>query len=159
MSTYHPRQHALLTPRERAHALRRGWHDQILGALMLGASLALVLVPMATQDGPKDAQVNEMVVGVILIFVTGRRLYRGGGVLSDVVVGLGGLWMIVSPFLLDLQNTAADHATRVLDIAVGSVLVVLAAISLLVLREDRQAAGGEAHGHLARRTRHVPGRR
>ncbi|MFF5448028.1 hypothetical protein [Streptomyces sp. NPDC012888] len=135
--------HHQAAPRDRAHELRQGLHDEILGFLMLVAATALVLFPMITQDGPKDAQVNEALVGLVLMYVAGRRLYRGGGVRSDVVIGLGGLWMIVSPFLLGLQNTAVDNGTRVLDIAVGCVLVALAAISLLVLRRDRRARGEE----------------
>ncbi|MFD8410996.1 hypothetical protein ACFV2Q_04415 [Streptomyces sp. NPDC059650] len=102
-----------LTPQGRAHVLRQGFHDEVLGLPMFAAALALWIFPMITQDGPKDAQVNEALVGLVLLLVTGRRLYRGGGVLSDVVIGLGGLWMIASPFLLGLQDTAMTNDTRV----------------------------------------------
>ncbi|CAL9623673.1 hypothetical protein SUDANB120_05927 [Streptomyces sp. enrichment culture] len=146
MSVYHHQQMQQQTmPRADAqHILRQGFHDQILGLLMFIAATALWVVPMATQSGPKDAQVNEAVVGILLTFVVGRRLYLGGGVRSDVVVGLCGLWMIVSPFVLGLQKTAVDRASLILDVAVGSVLVLLSAISLLVLRADRRATEGAA---------------
>ncbi|NXY93238.1 SPW repeat protein [Streptomyces sp. BR123] len=147
-----------LTRQDRAHVLRQGFHDEILGLLMFAAALALWLFTMITQDGPKDAQVNEAFVGLVLMFVAGRRLYRGGGVLSDVVIGLGGLWMIASPFVLGLQNTAMNSGTRIFDIAVGTVLVVLAAISLLVLRRDRQATGGQEHRPSAETVRKAGGR-
>ncbi|MFD3534867.1 hypothetical protein [Streptomyces sp. NPDC058664] len=128
-----------LTPRvsDPSHVLRRGAHDQIMGLLMLAVSVLLLLMPMATQLGPKDAQINEMLVGLVVAFTAGRRLYRGAGPRSDVVVGLAGVWLIVSPFLLDAQNTAVHTADRMLALMAGSVLVALSLVSLLIWRLDR----------------------
>ncbi|MFG2772768.1 hypothetical protein [Streptomyces sp. NPDC048350] len=132
-----------LTPRvsDPAHVLRQGVHDQVLSALMLIVGIVLLVVPMATQTGPKDAQVNEFVVGLIVAFTAGIRLNRGAGVRSDVVIGLTGAWLIVSPFLLDAQNTGILAANRTLAFAAGSVLVVLSLASLLVWRLDHKGTG------------------
>ncbi|WP_418960330.1 SPW repeat domain-containing protein [Streptomyces tritici] len=120
-----------------AHVLRQGAHDQILGLVMLLVAVVLLVMPLATQTGPKDAQMNEMLVGLVVAFTAGRRIYRGGGVLSDLVVGLAGAWLIVSPFVLDLQNTAVHTVDRTLAFAAGGVLVVASLLSLLVWRMDR----------------------
>ncbi|MGW7454364.1 SPW repeat domain-containing protein [Streptomyces sp. NPDC054787] len=137
MALYHP--HRTTVPPAQAHAFRQGIHDQILGLVMLAASAALWIFPMATHGGAKDAQVNEVLVGVILMLVVGARLYRGSSWRSDLLVGLAGLWMIASPFVLGLQNAAVDNGSRILDIAVGAVLVTASVISLLVVRADHRA--------------------
>ncbi|WP_030840321.1 SPW repeat domain-containing protein [Streptomyces sp. NRRL F-4474] len=142
MATYHS--HHAAVPAAQAHAYRQGLHDQVIGLIMFAASAALWIFPMATHDGAKDAQVNEAVVGAILMFVVGLRIYRGSTWRSDAIVGLAGLWMIVSPFVLGLQDAAVDDGNRVLDIAVGAVLVATSLISLLIVRADRRAADADA---------------
>ncbi|MFE6224214.1 hypothetical protein [Streptomyces sp. NPDC057854] len=121
-----------------SHVLRRGAHDQILGLLMLAVAVLLLLMPMATQVGPKDAQINEMLVGLVVAFAAGWRVYRGGNLRSDTVVGLAGVWLFVSPFVLDVQNTAVHTADRMLAIVAGGVLIVLSAASALLWRLDRK---------------------
>ncbi|GAA3389223.1 SPW repeat domain-containing protein [Streptomyces roseoviridis] len=120
------------------HVLRQGAHDQLLGLLMLVVSAVLLLMPMATQTGPKDAQINEMLVGLVVAFTAGRRVYRGGGLWSDAVVGLAGVWLVISPFVLDAQNTAVHTADRMLAIVAGGVLVVLSAASMVLWWLDRR---------------------
>ncbi|MEU4358284.1 SPW repeat domain-containing protein [Streptomyces virginiae] len=142
MATYHS--HHAPVPARQAHAYRQGMHDQVIGLVMFAASAALWIFPMATHDGAKDAQVNEAVIGAILMFVVGLRIYRGSTWRSDAIVGLAGLWMIASPYVLGLQNAAVDNGSRVLDIAVGAVLVVTSLISLLIMRADRRARGADA---------------
>ncbi|OEJ35151.1 SPW repeat domain-containing protein [Streptomyces subrutilus] len=142
MAIYHS--HHTAVPPPQAHAFRQGIHDQLLGVVMFAASAALWIFPMATHDGAKDAQVNEAMIGTLLMVVVGLRLYRGSSWRSDAIVGLAGLWMIASPFVLGLQNAAVDNGSRILDIAVGAVLTTAALISLLILRADRRAEGSEA---------------
>ncbi|MFH8253891.1 SPW repeat domain-containing protein [Streptomyces roseolus] len=129
-----------LTPRvsDPPHVLRQGAHDQILGVLMLVVSVVLLLVPMATQTGPKEAQVNGMLVGLVVAFTAGWRVYRGGSPRSDAVVGLAGVWLLVSPFVLDAQDTAVHTVDRMLAIVAGGVLIVLSVASLLLWRPDRE---------------------
>ncbi|OKK16010.1 hypothetical protein AMK16_25035 [Streptomyces sp. CB00455] len=136
--------HRPSVPPGQEHAFRQGIHDQVLGLIMFAASLALWVFPMATHDGSKDAQVNEAMIGMVLLFVVGMRLYRGSTWRSDVLVGVVGLWLIASPFVLGLQKTAVDNGNRILDITVGIILVTTSAISLLVVRADRRAAASEA---------------
>ncbi|MFD3700351.1 hypothetical protein ACFWUZ_30210 [Streptomyces sp. NPDC058646] len=142
MAIYHP--HHTAVPPAQAHAFRQGIHDQVLGVVMFIASAALWIFPMVTHDGAKDAQVNEAMVGAFLMFVVGLRLYRGSSWRSDAIIGLAGLWMIASPYVLGLQETAVDNGSRVLDIAVGCVLVTASLVSLLIVRADRRAEAAEA---------------
>ncbi|MEU2118139.1 hypothetical protein ABZ567_21440 [Streptomyces sp. NPDC016459] len=121
-----------------AHTLRQGAHDQVLGLLMLAVGVLLVLMPMATQLGPKDAQVNELLVGLVVAFTAGRRMYRGSGPWSDAVMGIAGVWLVVSPFVLDAQNTAVHTADRMLAFVTGGVLVVLSLVSALIWRLDHK---------------------
>ncbi len=145
MALYHS--HHTAVPPAQAHAFRQGIHDQVIGVVMLAASAALWIFPMATHDGAKDAQVNEAIVGGFLMFVVGLRLYRGSSWRSDAIIGLAGLWMIASPYVLGLQTTAVDNGSRVLDIAVGCVLVTASLVSLLIVRADRRAEAVEAVRH------------
>ncbi|MFD5932458.1 hypothetical protein [Streptomyces sp. NPDC060333] len=131
--------HHTAVPPAQAHAFRQGVHDQVIGIVMFVASATLWIFPMATHDGAKDAQVNEAMIGAILMFVVGLRLYRGSSWRSDVIVGLAGLWMIASPYVLGHQDAAVDNGSRVLDIAVGCVLVTTSLISLLIVRADHRA--------------------
>ncbi|MGW0118589.1 SPW repeat domain-containing protein [Streptomyces sp. NPDC003327] len=119
------------------HVLRQGAHDQLLGLLMLAVAVLLLLMPMATQVGPKDAQINEMLVGLVVGFTAGWRIYRGGSLRSDAIVGVAGVWLLVSPFVLDAQNTAVHTADRMLAIVAGSVLIILSVASALLWRLDR----------------------
>ncbi|GGT72171.1 SPW repeat domain-containing protein [Streptomyces lateritius] len=126
-------------PRDRAarREFRSAVHDQLLSLPMLLAAVALVLGPMVSQAGPKDAQMNELIVGIALLFVVGRRLYRGSSARSDLVVGGLGAWMIAAPFLLGLQNTAIAEGNKILDVTAGIVLVLAAAASLMTIRGNR----------------------
>ncbi|MFJ6722421.1 hypothetical protein [Streptomyces sp. NPDC091259] len=130
--------HVISCPAGRQQSLLKGQHDQIVGLLMLVAALVLCLVPMAQQDGAKDAQVNEVIVGTIVLFAAGSRLYRGAGIRSDVIVGLCGVWLIASPFVLGLQKTSFYESNRVYDVVLGSVLVLLALAGGLLLRAAKR---------------------
>jgi hypothetical protein len=132
----------------RKRALRKGQHDDLLGLPMVLAGLALFVGPyigVSEPDMAKDANVNEYVVGTIVLFTAGARVWRGGGLRSDLVILAAGLWMLVSPFLLTAGDT---HVTepRVLDVTVGIVLTLTAIVSLLLLRAARGGGtGGEAY--------------
>ncbi|ROQ34901.1 hypothetical protein EDD98_3954 [Streptomyces sp. PanSC19] len=104
---------------------------------MPAVSVLLLVMPMATQAGSKDAQIDEMLVGLVVAFTAGWRVYRGGSLRSDVVVGLAGVWLLVSPFVPDAQNTAVYTADRVLAVVAGGVLIVLSVASMLLWRLDR----------------------
>jgi hypothetical protein len=109
---------------------------------MILAGVALFVGPwvVGQPDAAKDAHVNENVVGMVLVFVAGHRLLVGDRrpLLGDVVVLVAGAWMIASPFVIGLGDTVVGEA-QVYDIALGSVLVVLAAVSLALLRAARKA--------------------
>ncbi|MFJ8669835.1 hypothetical protein [Streptomyces sp. NPDC093600] len=139
MSSYS--HHHVTRDQETAERFRHALHDELLTLPMLLAAVALTVGPFVSQLGPKDAQVNEALVGLILLFVVGRRLYRGSGLRSDIVVGVLGAWMIASPFVLDLQNTAVAEGNWILDLTAGSVLVVFAGASMLTMRQRREGAG------------------
>ncbi|MCZ7456267.1 SPW repeat domain-containing protein [Streptomyces sp. WMMC940] len=50
--------------------------------------------------------------------------------MSDLLVLVGGAWLIVAPFLFGYGDTEAADAARVNDLTVGGTLVLLAALSL-----------------------------
>ncbi|MEW2417026.1 hypothetical protein AB0953_25300 [Streptomyces sp. NPDC046866] len=133
--------HQRAIPREdHRQTMLKGLHDQIVGLLMLIVALVLCMVPMVQQDGAKDAQVNEAIIGTVVLFAAASRLYRGSGMRSDLVVGIAGAWLVASPFLLDVQKTSIYASNRVLDIVLGSALVLLAAIGLLLMWAGRRQA-------------------
>jgi hypothetical protein len=120
------------------------------------AGVALFVGPwvVGQPDAAKDAHVNEYVVGMVVVFVAGHRLVTGDRrpLLGDVVVLVAGAWTIASPFVLGLGDTVVGEA-RVYDVTLGTVLVILAAISLALLRAARktppdrhQAGRGEQPG-------------
>ncbi|WP_030722277.1 SPW repeat domain-containing protein [Streptomyces sp. NRRL F-2580] len=115
-------------------ALRKAQHDQLIGGLMLLIGLVLCVVPMAQQDGAKDAQVNEAIVGTIVVLAAGSRIYRGAGVRSDLIIGVAGAWLVASPWLLSLGETSVYGGNKAYDVALGSALVILALIGLVLLR-------------------------
>ncbi|MGW7329012.1 SPW repeat domain-containing protein [Streptomyces sp. NPDC054840] len=115
-------------------ALRKAQHDQLIGGLMLLIGLVLCAVPMAQQDGAKDAQVNEAIIGTIVVFAAGSRVYRGAGVRSDLIVAVAGAWLLASPWLLSLGRTSVYGGNKAYDVALGSALVILALIGLVLLR-------------------------
>jgi hypothetical protein len=126
-------------------SLRKAQHDEIVGFLVLFIGVALFVGPFVVgqPDAARDAHVNESVVGVFLVFTACRRLYAGGGLLSDVLILVAGGWLAASPFLLDLLGDTVVDEARVLDVSLGSVLVALAVISLALLRAARRTPPGE----------------
>lgn len=117
--------------------LRKAQHDQLVGFLMLLVALVLCAVPMAQQDGAKDAQVNEAIVGTVVLFAAGSRIYRGAGARSDLIIGAAGVWLLASPFLLSLGKTSVYGGNVAYDMALGSTLVLLTLIGLLLARPMR----------------------
>ncbi|MEU4732007.1 hypothetical protein [Streptomyces sp. NPDC023588] len=136
----------------RRQALRQGLHDQVVGLLMLVTALVLCLIPMVQQDGSKDGQVNEAVIGTIVLFAAASRLYRSSGMRSDLIVGAAGAYLLASTFFLGLQKTSIYPSNRVLDIVLGSALILLAAVGTLLQRAghrhqaDSQAGAGDPRG-------------
>ncbi|MFD5321474.1 SPW repeat protein [Streptomyces sp. NPDC127098] len=123
----------------RRRALRKGQHDDIVSVLMLIAGAALFFGPWVAgqmADNARDASSNELVVGLIVVFVAGRRLSRGAGVRSDLVILLAGGWMIAAPFVLGRGDTRVNGPST-FDITVGIVLAVLALVGLGLLRAAR----------------------
>ncbi|MFD3538386.1 hypothetical protein ACFWUQ_02650 [Streptomyces sp. NPDC058662] len=120
----------------RAASLHKAQHDQLIGFLMLLVGLVLCVVPMAQQDGAKDAQVNEAIIGTIVLFAAGHRVYRGAGLRSDLIVGAAGAWLVASPWLLALGKTSVYGGNKAYDIALGSALIVLSLIGAFLARKQ-----------------------
>jgi hypothetical protein len=120
-------------------SLRKAQHDEVIGLLTLFVGVALFIGPwvVGQPDEARDAHINESVMGLILVFTASRRLYSGGGWLSDAVILLVGAWLIASPFVLGLGDTVVGEA-RAYDIALGSLLVALALVSAALLRAARR---------------------
>ncbi|GGV78049.1 hypothetical protein GCM10010294_46610 [Streptomyces griseoloalbus] len=110
--------------------------QQIIGLLMIVSALLLIVAPWIAgyPDTAKDAHRNELGVGVIVLLIAAARFIWYPGKWPDLVVLLAGAWMIAAPWALSTQKTAVFDGTQVMDVAVGVVLVVLAGISLLMLK-------------------------
>ncbi|MGW0547552.1 SPW repeat domain-containing protein [Streptomyces sp. Wb2n-11] len=122
-------------------SLRRDQREQLLGLLMVLASIALFVAPWVVgyPDSAKDIHRSELAVGLIVFFVALMRFKWHFGMWSDLVVLVAGAWLIASPWLLSLQNTVVFDGAQVFDVAAGIVLVVLAVASMLLLRASRKA--------------------
>ncbi|MGW0425423.1 SPW repeat domain-containing protein [Streptomyces sp. NPDC003015] len=128
-------------------SLRRAQRQQIIGLLMIISAVVLFIAPWIAgyPDTAKDAHRNELAVGVVVLLIAMARFARYPGKRGDLVVLLAGVWLIASPWVLDLQKTQVFDGTQVIDVAVGIVLMVLAVLSLLLLAlSERHAARGEA---------------
>ncbi len=123
-------------PPDGRQAVRRGQREQILGFLMLLVSIALFVAPWVT-DSPvtaKDAHRNELAVGLVVFFAALARFKWRPGKVPDLIVFIAGVWLVVSPWVLSLQNTEVFDGAHVFDVAAGTVLILLAVASLLLLR-------------------------
>jgi hypothetical protein len=124
--------------------LRKAQHDEIIGFLVLFIGVALFFLPflVGEPDAARDAHVNESVVGVVLVFTASRRLYAGGGWLSDAVILVAGAWLLASPFVMEALGDTVVAESRVYDVFLGSVLVVLAVTALALLHAARRTPPG-----------------
>lgn len=123
-------------------SLVRAQRQQIIGMLMIVSAVVLFVAPwiVGYPDTAKDAHRNELGVGMIVLFIAMARFARYPGKWPDLVVLAAGVWLIVSPWVLSVQNTEVFDGAQVIDVVVGTVLVMLAGLSLLML------ALSERHG-------------
>jgi hypothetical protein len=80
-------------------------------------------------DTAEDAHRNELGVGMVVLFIMMARFAWYPDKWPDLVVPAAGAWMIPSPWALSLQKTEVSDGTQVTDVAVGTVLMVLAGLS------------------------------
>ncbi|MFJ8692465.1 SPW repeat protein [Streptomyces roseolilacinus] len=143
-----------LTPETR-RVLREGQRDQLVSLLLVLTAVALFVAPWVNgePDSAKDAHRNELGVGMLVLFVAMARFKWHLGRWADLTVLAAGVWLVVSPWLLGLGDTVifADGA-HVFHVAAGSVLIVLAVVSLLLYGASarsgasaRDGAGGGRH--------------
>ncbi|WEH41768.1 SPW repeat protein [Streptomyces sp. AM 2-1-1] len=142
-------------------ALLHGWREQIMTWLMMVTAIVLCFAPWIWGDGPdaaKDAHRNELAVGIVVLLVVLARFSRHAGPWSDWTVLAAGGWLVASPWILGLQKAETfDNAQQIINVATGTVLIVLAVVSLTLgaaLRKEERA-GDTARGH---RTTPTPSR-
>ncbi|WP_432075378.1 SPW repeat domain-containing protein [Streptomyces wuyuanensis] len=110
----------------------------LLVSLWLFVGARVIGYPFTEPSG--DAHLTEILVGVVVLLVAVARLVHPRGRMSDILVLVGGAWLIVAPFLFGYGDTEATDAARVNDVTVGSLLVLLAALSLaLTVRTQSRA--------------------
>ncbi|WP_193513663.1 SPW repeat domain-containing protein [Streptomyces griseoloalbus] len=136
MTTAHDAKSAQSRRVRSQQSLMGAQRQQIIGLLMIVSALLLIVAPWIAgyPDTAKDAHRNELGVGVIVLLIAAARFIWYPGKWPDLVVLLAGAWMIAAPWALSTQKTAVFDGTQVMDVAVGVVLVVLAGISLLMLK-------------------------
>ncbi|WP_228982027.1 SPW repeat protein [Streptomyces sp. DH12] len=125
------------TPEAARRILREGQRDQIISLLMGLVAIALFVAPWVAgePDTAKDAHRNELAVGMVVVFTAMARLRWHLGRRADLLTLAAGAWLVGSPWLLGLQDTVvfADGA-HVFDVAAGTVLIVLSAVSFVLYR-------------------------
>lgn len=121
-------------------SLMRAQRQQIIGLLMLLGAVVLFVAPwiVGYPDTAKDAHRNELGVGMIVFFIALSRFFRYPGKWPDLVVLAAGAWMIASPWVIATQDTEVFDGAQVIDVVVGTVLMVLASLSLLLLGLTRR---------------------
>ncbi|WP_409473632.1 SPW repeat domain-containing protein [Streptomyces sp. HC307] len=106
----------------------------VISMVMLASGLWLFiggwLIGYPFDEPTVDARLHEMIVGVIVFLTALARLIKPRRVCSDLLIAVAGGWLIAVPFALSYGDTAKADAARVNDIATGSLLVMLAALSL-----------------------------
>ncbi|MFG3007941.1 SPW repeat domain-containing protein [Streptomyces calvus] len=136
MTTVHKSESARAGRLNARRSLMRAQRQQIIGLLLIVSALVLFVAPWIAgyPDTAKDAHRNELGVGVIVLMIAMARFIWYPGKWPDLAVLLAGAWMVAAPWALSLQKTAVFDGTQVIDVAVGTVLMVLAGISLLMLK-------------------------
>ncbi|HWU05318.1 MAG TPA: SPW repeat protein [Streptomyces sp.] len=117
------------------NVLLHGWREQIISTLMFFTGIALCVAPWVVSDSPdaaKDIHRSEVGIAMLVLLVALARLSGHAGRWSDRVILLSGAWLVASPWLLGLQDTAVFDGAQVFDVAAGAVLLALAAASMLV---------------------------
>lgn len=141
-------------PRARARVSRRPLHVRMTNAraalgwplLFVGFWLCISIFALLYPDtvGSQNAHLNEILVGMVVIFNALARLLRPRtGVVSDLLVIAAGLWTIAAPFAVQYRSDAGQAPTN--DIVCGSVLFFLGIVSLLMYRTSRLDAHAREH--------------
>ncbi|WP_168220762.1 SPW repeat protein [Streptomyces sp. RFCAC02] len=122
-------------------ALFRGERQELIGLFTIAAGVVLCVAPWIadTPDAAKEASRNELGVGIVVILLGIVRFSHYPGKWADAALLVLGAWMIASPWVIGLRNTEVTESSRAVDVVVGIALVLLAAISVLLLRMSRRA--------------------
>ncbi|WP_042387330.1 SPW repeat protein [Streptacidiphilus melanogenes] len=110
----------------------------LLIALFLFSTPALLDYPMTYQA--QEAHLNEIMVGIVVFFNGLARLVRTPTRVSDVVVGLSGLWLVIAPFAVGYSHYSEAGRAAVADWVAGGILVLLAVCSAVSLTISERAA-------------------
>lgn len=116
--------------------LLHGWREQIVTWLMMVTAIVLCFAPWIWGNAPdaaKDAHRNELAIGIIVLLVVLARFSRHAGPWSDWTVMAAGGWLVASPWILGLQKAETfNSAQQTINVAAGTVLIVLAVASLML---------------------------
>ncbi|WP_107308383.1 SPW repeat domain-containing protein [Streptomyces qaidamensis] len=128
-------------PPPRRRELTREVRNSLISAMMLAAGIWLFIgawiIGYPFNEPAVDAHLNEMIVGVVVFLVAVARMVRQRGPVSEIVVAAAGAWLVAAPFVVSYGDTSKADAARINDIATGSVLILLATVSLLLARVRR----------------------
>ncbi|MEZ0093626.1 SPW repeat protein [Streptacidiphilus sp. EB129] len=116
------------------------WADQrqALGYLLVVIGVWLFTTIWAldypTTAQAQNAHLNEVMVGIVVVFNGMSRLLVYPSRVSDVVLLLSGVWLVAAPFAVGYTKTAEAGQAAVADWVTGGVLVLLALYSMFSLR-------------------------
>jgi hypothetical protein len=114
-----------------------------ISAIIALAGLWLVIEPFLIDPIIMGNFWNDIVVGVLLIVLGGYNYYRRtneklGSTAAAALAALLGLWLIVAPFVYDLDIGVAEVTTELgfwNDVIVGLIVLLLGAYSAYETRD------------------------
>ncbi|UGQ12254.1 hypothetical protein LO772_01170 [Yinghuangia sp. ASG 101] len=119
------------TSHRREHA--GDFRDAVLNSLLFAVSLWLIIGSWALNyplGAPaQDARYQEVMVGLVVLAVACRGLTRPRGTLSDVLLAVGGAWLISAPFAMGYAHNSATTDARDNDVVMGIILLTIAILS------------------------------
>ncbi|MDQ0585719.1 SPW repeat domain-containing protein [Streptomyces rishiriensis] len=117
-------------------ALQKAVRQEIITLLLALFSIALMVAPwiVGEADTAKDAHRNELGVAIVVFLIAITRFMRYPGARSDLLVLVAGAWLAASPYVLSLQKTAVFDGAQIVDMVIGGIYVLLALLSLLLLK-------------------------
>lgn len=118
--------------------------NSLISTLMLLAGIWLFVgawvIDYPFNEPAVDAHLQEMIVGVIVFLVAVARFVRPSGTAPDLIVLLAGAWLVAAPFVLSYGDTSKADAARFNNVTVGTLLILLAVVSLLLAQAEKQAS-------------------
>ncbi|MFD0331431.1 SPW repeat protein [Streptacidiphilus monticola] len=92
----------------------------------------------------QSAHLNEIMVGIVVLWNGLARLVQEPTVISDVILMVAGAWLIAAPFAVGYTRNSEASSAMWADIVTGAVILALGLFSFLGLRAGKAGAAETA---------------